>query len=127
MNIASDLPKINGSPQRLQQVITNLATNAINYTAEGEITIRASGTNNEILIEVIDTGCGIPPDELPKVFEDFFRGSNTEARGTGLGLSISKRIIEAHGGKIWVESPFPKTRKGSKFSFTLPVKQLCNK
>ena len=127
VNIASDLPKINGSPQRLQQVITNLATNAINYTAEGEITIRASGTNNEILIEVIDTGCGIPPDELPKVFEDFFRGSNTEARGTGLGLSISKRIIEAHGGKIWVESPFPKTRKGSKFSFTLPVKQLCNK
>jgi len=127
VNIASDLPKINGSPQRLQQVITNLATNAINYTAEGEITIRASGTNNEILIEVIDTGCGIPSDELPKVFEDFFRGSNTEARGTGLGLSISKRIIEAHGGKIWVESPFPKTRKGSKFSFTLPVKQLCNK
>jgi signal transduction histidine kinase len=127
VNIAPRLPKINGSPQRLQQVIVNLVTNAINYTAEGEVSIRANRANDEILVEVIDTGCGIPPDELPKVFEDFFRGSNTEARGTGLGLSISKRIIEAHGGKISVQSPLPKTSKGSRFSFTLPIKPLRNK
>ncbi len=127
VDIALDIPSINGSSPRLQQVIVNLVTNAINYTAEGEVTIRANKANNEILVEVIDTGCGIPPDELSKVFEDFFRGSNTESRGTGLGLSISKRIVECHGGRIWVESPYPETGKGSRFSFTLPVKPQGNR
>ena len=98
-----------------------LINNAINYTKEGEITIRARKADTELLVEVIDTGCGIPPEEVPKLFEDFFRGSNTEARGTGLGLSISKRIIEVHRGKIWVESPCLETGKGSKFSFTIPI------
>jgi signal transduction histidine kinase len=78
-------------------------------------------TNNEILFEVSDTGCGIPEDELPRIFEDFFRASNIATKGTGLGLSISKRIIEAHNGRIWAESPCPETGKGSKFSFVLPV------
>lgn len=127
VDIAPDLPPINGSSPRLQQVIVNLVTNAINYTAEGKVAIRARKANSEILVEVTDTGCGIPPDELPKVFEDFFRGSNTEARGTGLGLSISKRIIEAHGGRIWAQSPRPETGKGSKFSFTLPIKSQGDK
>ena len=71
-------------------------------------------------VEVIDTGIGIPPDELPRLFQDFFRASNVGAKGTGLGLSISKRIIEAHGGKIWAESPYSETGKGSRFTFTLP-------
>ncbi len=70
----------------------------------------------------MDTGIGVPPQDLPKLFADFFRGSNVTAKGTGLGLSISKRIVEAHKGKIWVESPSPETGKGSKFSFTLPKK-----
>jgi signal transduction histidine kinase len=124
VDIAPRLPQINGSPSRLQQVIVNLVNNAINYTKEGEITLRARKANDELIVEVTDTGCGIPPEEVPRVFEDFFRGSNTEARGTGLGLSISKRIIEAHGGKIWVESPCPETGKGSKFSFTIPIEPL---
>ena len=68
----------------------------------------------------MDTGIGIPPEDMPRLFEDFFRASNVEAKGTGLGLSITKRIIEAHGGRIWVESPCPETDTGSKFSFTLP-------
>ena len=122
LDIAPHLPTIKGSPPRLQQVIANLVNNAIAYTREGGVTIRTTEANNEVLVEVIDTGCGIPSEELPRIFEDFFRGSNTEARGTGLGLSISKRIIEAHGGKIWIESPNLETGKGSKFSFTIPVK-----
>ena len=116
------LPKIHGSSPRLQQVITNLVGNAINYTSEGVVTIRVSESNNDIQVEVMDTGIGIPPEDLPRVFDDFFRASNVETKGTGLGLSIAKRIVEAHGGKIWVESPCPESNTGSKFTFTLPRK-----
>lgn len=122
LDITPNLPTIKGSSSRLQQVIVNLVNNAINYTKEGGVVVRARKIDNELLVEVMDSGCGIPPTELPRVFEDFFRGSNTEARGTGLGLSISKRIVEAHGGRLWAESPCPETSKGSKFSFTLPIK-----
>jgi signal transduction histidine kinase len=118
--ISADLPSVNGSSPRLQQVVANLVTNAIDYTTQGEVIARVMETNNEILFVVSDTGCGIPLDELPRVFEDFFRASNIATKGTGLGLSISKRIIEAHNGRIWAESPCPETGKGSKFSFALP-------
>ena len=78
--------------------------------------------NSVLRVEVADTGIGIPPEDMPQLFEDFFRASNVEVKGTGLGLSITKRIVEAHGGKIWVESPDPESGKGSKFTFTLPRK-----
>jgi signal transduction histidine kinase len=113
-------PKIVASSRRLQQVITNLVSNAINYTRDGSVLVKITEDDGAARFEVIDTGVGILPNELPKLFEDFFRGSNVGAKGTGLGLSISKRIIEAHGGKIWVESPVPETGKGSKFVFMLP-------
>ncbi|NQT30959.1 MAG: HAMP domain-containing histidine kinase [Deltaproteobacteria bacterium] len=116
------LPKIYGSAPRLQQVITNLVSNAINYTPEGSITIRVSEGDDEIQVEVMDTGIGVPAEDLPRLFEDFFRASNVETKGTGLGLSISRRIVEAHGGRIWVDSPCPETGKGSRFAFTLPRK-----
>jgi len=124
VDIPPNLPNIMGSPTRLQQVIANLVNNAINYTTEGEVIVKATERDKDILIEVCDTGKGIPPDELPMIFEDFFRGSNTEVKGTGLGLSISKRIIEAHSGKIWVESPYKANTKGSRFCFTLPKKSV---
>jgi len=114
------LPKIYGSAPRLQQVITNLVSNAINYTPEGSITIRVNAGDDEIQVEVMDTGIGVPAEDLPRLFEDFFRASNVETKGTGLGLSISRRIVEAHGGRIWVETPCPETGKGSRFAFTLP-------
>jgi signal transduction histidine kinase len=113
-------PKVYASNRRLQQVVTNLTSNAINYTREGTVLVRVTDGDDDVRVEVIDTGIGIPPDDLPRLFEDFFRGSNVGAKGTGLGLSISKRIIEAHGGKIWAESPCPETGKGSRFTFTLP-------
>jgi signal transduction histidine kinase len=117
------LPKIRGSSPRLQQVMTNLVSNAINFTPEGSVIIRVEKKGKEIRVEVLDTGIGVPPQDLPRVFEDFFRGSNVETKGTGLGLSITRRIVEAHGGRIWVESPCSETGKGSKFTFTLPIKR----
>ncbi len=118
--IPKGLPSIKGSASRLQQVMTNLLNNAVNYSKEGIITICVREREKDLLVEVMDTGIGIPPADMPHLFEDFFRASNAETKGTGLGLSISRRIIEAHGGKIWVESPYPESEKGSKFSFTLP-------
>ncbi|HXZ29610.1 MAG TPA: GAF domain-containing sensor histidine kinase [Dehalococcoidia bacterium] len=111
--------KVYASSRRLQQVVNNLVSNAINYTREGIVIVRVKDYNDDVAVEVLDTGIGILSDELPRLFTDFFRGSNVKRAGTGLGLSISKRIIEAHGGKIWAESPCPETGNGSKFTFTL--------
>jgi signal transduction histidine kinase len=113
-------PRVYASSRRLQQVLINLVSNAINYTRDGTVLVRVKEYDTEVVVEVIDTGIGIVPDEMPRIFDDFFRGSNAGPKGTGLGLSISKRIIEAHGGKIWAESPCPETGKGTRFSFTLP-------
>jgi signal transduction histidine kinase len=120
VEIPEGLPRIKGSASRLQQVVTNLVNNAINYTSEGAVTVRIQERDDDLLVEVMDTGIGVPPADMPRLFEDFFRASNVETKGTGLGLSISRRIIEAHGGRIWVESPYSELNKGSKFSFTLP-------
>jgi signal transduction histidine kinase len=123
LEMPRSLPQIRGSAPRLQQVMTNLLNNAINYTPKGTVAIRVSQDDKEIKVEVMDSGIGIPAEDLPHIFEDFFRASNVEIKGTGLGLSIAKRIVETHGGRIWVESPCPETGKGSKFSFTLPKKR----
>jgi signal transduction histidine kinase len=121
VQLPTTLPQVKGSPERLKQVISNLLDNAIKFTsAPGEVLIRLTEENEHIRIEVMDTGIGIPSDELPHVFDDFYRGKAANAGGIGLGLSLAKRIVEAHKGRIWVESPCPETGKGSKFTFTLP-------
>jgi signal transduction histidine kinase len=102
--------------------MANLLDNAIRYTPKGTVTIAVREQEKEIQVEVRDDGIGIPAEDLPKIFTDFFRGSNIEVKGTGLGLSIARRIVEAHGGRIWAESPCPETGKGCKFTFTLPKK-----
>lgn len=122
VELPQSLPEIPGSSPRLQQVMTNLVSNAITYTPEGVVTVRVTEGDNDIKVEVMDTGIGIPAEDLPQVFDDFFRASNVEIRGTGLGLSITRRIVEAHGGDICVESPCPESNTGSKFTFTLPKK-----
>ncbi|MFC2065866.1 sensor histidine kinase [Chloroflexota bacterium] len=104
----------------MEQVVTNLVNNAINYIPKGTITIGVQEQDKNLLVEVMDTRIGIPAEDIPRLFEDFFHASNVESKGTGLGLSITKRIIEAHGGGVWVESPYSTTNTGSKFSFTLP-------
>jgi len=127
LNVTLDLPekvpKARGSTTRLKQVITNLVGNAIKFTASpGEISVKLKEDDDFLRVEVADTGVGISNEDLPRIFDDFYRGvaGDTEAKGAGLGLSISKKIIETHGGRIWVESPCPETGKGSKFVFTLP-------
>jgi len=120
VQLPQTLPRIYGSSLRLQQVVRNLISNAIKYSREGTVLVRAVEDDNDLRVEVIDSGIGILPEDLPLLFTDFFRGKNVETRGTGLGLSISKRIVEAHGGRIWAKSPCPETGKGSQFSFILP-------
>lgn len=116
------MPKICGSESGLLRVLVNLGLNSVNYTDNGGVTCRVSENLEEIKVEFIDTGIGIPADDLSRIFQDFFRASNAPAKGTGLGLSLSKRIVESHGGRIWVESPASETGTGSRFVFTLPKK-----
>ena len=120
-NVNQQLTHVLGAPKRLQQVMTNLLSNGIKFTPNGgSITISSKETEDKIQIDVSDTGVGIPPEDQPKLFSDFFRGGRVEAEGAGLGLSIAKKIVDAHGGSIWVQSPDPSTNKGTRFSFSLP-------
>ena len=100
--------------------MTNLLSNAIKFTPSGGITVRAKDEKDHVRVDVIDTGVGIPTEDLPKVFDGFYKGLDMEKRGAGLGLSISKKIIEGHGGKIWATSPTPETGKGTRFTCVLP-------
>jgi len=118
----ADLPTGMGDEQRIAQVLLNLLGNAIKFTDEGEIGLEVSVSDEAFLVSVSDTGPGISEAEQKKIFEEFHQtdGSSTrEKGGTGLGLSIAKKIIEMHGGRIWVESTLG---KGSTFRFTLPVR-----
>ncbi|MGO9379946.1 MAG: ATP-binding protein [Dissulfurispiraceae bacterium] len=110
-------PDINADETMVNRVIANLIGNAIKYTnPDGEINVRLLNRDKDILVQVQDTGIGIPSDKLPFVFDAFYRVSGDQ-KGSGLGLSISKTIVTAHGGKIWAESILG---QGSTFSFTLP-------
>jgi signal transduction histidine kinase len=91
----------------------------MNVTSTGKITVRVEHQQNWVTFRISDTGPGIKAEELPHLFERFWRGKTTDYKGTGLGLAISKGIVEAHGGRIWVESEMG---VGSTFSFSLPVK-----
>ena len=120
-NIETSVDKTLGNQCSIEEVIMNLLLNAIKYTtANGTIEVNVKEDGGYILVEVVDTGIGIPREELPKVFDEFYRAVNAkkiEEDGTGLGLSIAKQIIERHGGEIWAES---QENTGSTFSFTLP-------
>jgi len=118
--IASGLPQVSADEDRVEQVLLNLIHNAIKFTPSGgRIDVMARVDGNNLLVSVSDTGVGISPDDLPRVFERFYKADRARAGGgTGLGLAIAKHIVEAHGGRIWAESV---EGKGSTFSFTLPM------
>ena len=121
VDVAQGLPEVCGDGAQLKQVMLNLLSNAIKYTSSGGmVAVKARDANEHIQIEVIDTGIGIPAKELPKIFDEFYRGLDLTERGAGLGLNISKRIVEGHRGKIWAVSPCPGSDKGSQFIVTLP-------
>jgi signal transduction histidine kinase len=122
VEVASKLPAGHGDGRRLTQVLINLVGNAIKFTDAGEVVIKATATDGSFHLSVRDTGPGISAADQAKLFREFQQADNAITRkkgGTGLGLAISKRIVEMHGGKIWVES---QVGKGSTFSFTVPVR-----
>jgi signal transduction histidine kinase len=118
----SHLPIITGDEKRLKQVLVNLISNAIKYSQPGgRVEVSLSLFGNRFCVAVTDTGQGIPAQDLPRIFDKFYRVKRDEdtAKGTGLGLSIAKQIVEAHGGGIWAES---EPDVGSTFTFTLPLR-----
>ena len=114
------LPDVDGDEERLKQVMTNLVGNAIKFSPNGSsVVVRGGAMDNKVLIQVTDQGKGMSPETMLHLFKRFYRGSEAVAQGgAGLGLYIAKQIVEAHGGRIWVESLMG---KGSTFSFTVPV------
>jgi histidine kinase len=123
-NLSPNLPLVLADEDRITQVLTNLLGNALAYTpAGGEVTVSALKTGDEMLVSVKDNGLGIPAESLPHIFDRFYRVDKSRSRaaggGSGIGLTIAKALIEAHGGRIWVESAGE--GQGSNFSFTLPI------
>ncbi|MEW5868340.1 MAG: ATP-binding protein [Chloroflexota bacterium] len=115
-----DLPEVLADPSRLEQVLVNLLHNAIKFTPKaGMIYASASIQNENILFSVQDTGIGISADDLPRIFERFYKTDRARSSGgTGLGLAIARHLVEAHGGRIWAES---REGQGSSFYFTVPI------
>jgi signal transduction histidine kinase len=119
--VSPDIPPARGDGRRITQCLMNLAGNAIKFTRHGRVDIDARLDGEWLVYRVTDTGIGIPKDEVENVFAEFRQvdaAITREYGGTGLGLSITKRLVEMHGGRIWVESELG---KGSTFSFTVPL------
>jgi signal transduction histidine kinase len=119
--VPSDLPAVLGDERRIMQVLMNLVGNAIKFTDSGEVRIEVSAADGSLMVAVTDTGPGIGEKDQENIFEEFRQAQSASTQkkgGTGLGLAIAKRIVELHGGKIWVESEIG---KGSTFRFTLPL------
>ena len=122
LEIKETLPHIKARPEDIDDVLINILDNAIKYTpSDGKVEVVAISDHKRILVEIKDTGIGIPEDDILHVFDEFYRAENAriiEKEGTGLGLAISKKIIEAYNGNIIVES---KVNEGTKFTIILPV------
>jgi signal transduction histidine kinase len=121
VELQPNLPRAHGDERKLTQVLLNLVGNAIKFTDQGEVAIKASAANGSITVSVRDSGPGITEADQAKIFQEFQQADSAITRekgGTGLGLTISKRIVELHGGRIWLASS---PGEGSTFSFSLPV------
>jgi signal transduction histidine kinase len=122
-DIASDMPLVFADEVRITQVLSNLISNGVKYSPPGsEIRITGRATPKEVIITVSDQGVGVAPEDRAKIFERFYRSESALRRGTpgtGLGLYLSKAIVEAHGGRIWVEDNNG-GQPGARFSFSLP-------
>jgi PAS domain S-box-containing protein len=113
------LPPLVADHDRLHQVLTNLIGNALKFTpAGGRVSVRAIRQGDDVVFSVQDTGAGIPEEQRPHIFDRFWQADSADRRGRGLGLGISKGIVQAHGGKLWVESTMG---QGSTFSFAIPI------
>ncbi len=120
-SVPSDLPVGRGDEQRLNQAVLNLIGNAIKFTEEGEVRVDVTNADGNFIVSVSDTGPGLSENDKQSIFREFYQADSSNTRekgGTGLGLSIARRIVELHGGRIWVESSLA---KGSTFRFKVPV------
>lgn len=118
-DLSPELPLVEADEERLLEVLENLIGNAVKFTSPGgSVTIGATQRADAILVSVKDTGAGIPPDQLPHIFDRFWQAKKAHRRGTGLGLTICKAIVEAHGGQIWAEST---PGAGTAMFFTIPA------
>ncbi len=130
VDLPSDLPRVQADEDRINQVLINLIGNALQYTpAGGRVTVAVQRQSSEVLVTVTDTGIGVAGEHLPHLFTRFYRVDKSRSRaggGSGIGLTITKHLIEAHGGRIWVESAG--VDQGSTFGFALPVAKSvsCN-
>ena len=121
VDVPPDLPAGRGDERKLTQVLLNLVGNAIKFTDAGEVAIKVAASNGSLSVAVHDTGPGIAPADQAKLFEEFQQADNsiTKAKGgTGLGLAIARRIVEMHGGRLWVDS---RLGDGATFTFTIPA------
>ena len=110
---------VRADPKRVSQIVGNLVGNAIKFTPEqGSVSLRAIHDDDQVVFQVVDDGPGIPPDQMSHLFDNFWQARKNDQRGVGLGLAIAKELVEAQGGKIWVES---EVDHGSTFSFSLPA------
>jgi len=122
LDVAADLPIGRGDERRITQVLLNLVGNAIKFTDQGEVALRVSAADGAFLAAVADTGPGIGAQDQQKIFEEFQQSdaSSTKSKsGTGLGLAIARRIVDMHGGRVWVESTLG---KGATFYVSIPVR-----
>ena len=118
LQVGGDLPKVMADRERIQQALSNLVGNAIKFSAAGsKIVVFPRREAEEVVIAVVDKGKGISADQLPRVFDRYWQSSRTDRQGAGLGLAITKGIVEAHGGRIWIEST---PGEGTTASFSLP-------
>lgn len=120
-----DLPAIYADETRLRQIVTNIVANAVKFTARGGVTVRAHTAEGLVQIEIEDTGIGIPADQFESIFDEFNQVDDTTAReyeGSGLGLAITRRLVEMHGGRIWLQST---VGQGTTFFVTLPTQPLA--
>jgi signal transduction histidine kinase len=119
LDLPADLPPVDGDPQRVRQIVANLVSNALRHAPDsGQVIVSAHGHTAEVQVSVADDGPGIAPEDLPHVFDRFWRAGRPRVEGSGLGLAIARELVRAHGGRIWVESEYG---HGSVFHFTLPL------
>jgi len=121
VDVPADLPLGRGDERRITQVLLNLVSNAIKFTDAGSVSVRARLDGGSLLVAVSDTGVGIAAQDQERIFGEFQQVDSSSTRkkgGTGLGLAIARRIVELHGGRVWVDS---RPGRGSTFSFTLPL------
>ncbi|MCK5361660.1 MAG: HAMP domain-containing histidine kinase, partial [Gammaproteobacteria bacterium] len=122
VTMPQDLPVGRGDEQRITQAFLNIVGNAMKFTEKGEIHVQVSADNGNFVVAVSDTGPGISESERNRIFEEFQQADSSSTRskgGTGLGLAIATRMVELHGGRVWVESTLG---KGSTFTFSVPIR-----